>query len=117
MKQLKLTCLLAVLMSMVGAKVYAWDAYDAESRCYFDLDNTTMEATVTYNQPNTESPTYFGQVFIPSTIVKDGKTYTVTAIGKHAFAFCPLLTNVEIPNTVKTIYDYAFQNAGLDRCM
>ena len=33
-------------------------------------------------------------------------------IGEHAFAFCSVLTRIDIPNSVKIIGDYAFQNSS-----
>ena len=45
---------------------------------------------------------------IPSTVVYDGNTYTVTEIGHYAFQACEMLESVSIPNTVKKIGIYVF---------
>ena len=45
---------------------------------------------------------------IPSTVVYDGNTYTVTEIGNYAFQACEMLESVSIPNTVKKIGIYVF---------
>lgn len=51
-----------------------------------------------------------GDLIIPAT-VSDGKTnYTVTEIGKRAFADCTDLTSVTIPNTVTSIGYFAFND-------
>ncbi len=47
-------------------------------------------------------------VVIPSTVVNNGTTYTVTRIGSYAFYGCSSLTAVEIPNSVTSIGDEAF---------
>lgn len=70
----------------------------------FDLDNG--EATVTYKDETYCS--YTGEVTIPETVNYGGLEYTVTGIGKAAFAYCDELTSVAIPNTVTSIGDYAF---------
>ena len=49
-------------------------------------------------------------IVIPETVEIDGKTYTVTSIGKDAFEYCNKITNVSIPNTVVEISSYAFFN-------
>ena len=49
-----------------------------------------------------------GDVVIPETFEHDGKTYTVTSIGEHAFYECSTLTSIEIPEGVKTIGEGAF---------
>ena len=51
---------------------------------------------------------YAGDIIIPETIVYDGVTCYVTAIGKTAFADCFELTSISIPPSVKTIKGYAF---------
>ena len=45
---------------------------------------------------------------IPSTVVYNGTTYSVTSIGKEAFYMYSNLTSVEIPNSVTSIGYYAF---------
>lgn len=54
-----------------------------------------------------------GTITIPSTVVIDGETYTVVRIGDYAFCFRYKITNVIIPNTVKSIGRYAFYHTGI----
>ena len=70
----------------------------------FDLDKG--EATVTYKDETYYS--YRGEVIIPETVNYGGLEYTVTGIGKAAFAYCDELMSVTIPHTVTSIGDYAF---------
>ena len=54
-----------------------------------------------------------GDVVIPETFEHDGKTYTVTSIGEHAFYECSELTSIEIPEGVKTIGEGAFGHCSM----
>ena len=51
---------------------------------------------------------YFGTVIIPSSVEYDGKTYSVTSIGDHAFFNCRKVTSITIPNSVISIKESAF---------
>jgi len=51
---------------------------------------------------------YSGSVVIPESITYEGAEYSVTSIGAAAFASCPYLTSVTIPNSVKSIGWTAF---------
>ena len=58
---------------------------------------------------------YTGAIRIPSRIIKDGVTYTVTSIENMAFYYCEELTSVKIPETVTTIGQSAFYHCeGLE---
>ena len=56
---------------------------------------------------------YQGKVVIPATIQRDGKTYKVTAIDEEAFRDCESLTEVVLPEGLKSIGYMAFDNCGL----
>ncbi len=49
-----------------------------------------------------------------SNVIKDAFVipYSVTSVGKYAFANCDQLTSVTIPNSVTSIGDYVFQNCS-----
>ena len=106
MRKLQLSFLLAILMSMVGTKAFA---YDAEiDGIYYNFSNNG--ATVTYKayeQWNYFSD-YTGEVSIPGSVTYNGTTYSVTSIGNYAFCGCSSLTSVTIPESVTSIGEYAF---------
>lgn len=52
---------------------------------------------------------YSGDIVLPSSVTYNGKTYTVTSILSYAFSG-DKITSVNIPNTVTTIYESAFEN-------
>ena len=51
---------------------------------------------------------YGGVVVIPSEVTYNGKTYSVTSIGDHAFKNCSSLTSITIPESVTSIGHFAF---------
>lgn len=59
--------------------------------------------------PNTNS--YKGAYNVPSTVVIDGKTYTVNEIGNGAFARCWDVTGVTLPPTIERIDSQAFASS------
>ena len=74
---------------------------------YYDLNKTEKTATVTYKY--LEGDSYSGSLSIPSSVIYNGSTYSVTTIGSRAFFGCSRLTgSLSIPNSVKKIEDFAF---------
>ena len=113
MKQIKLTFLLTVLISMVGAKSFAHDigVKNADGvTIYYNYINNSTELEVTYRGSNSSeySNEYTGNVVIPSEVTYNTKIYKVTSIGKSAFYLCDGLTSVSIPNSVTSIGSSAF---------
>ena len=111
MKQIKLTFLLAVLMSMVGAKSFAYDieVKNADGvTIYYNYINNSTELEVTYrgSSASSYSNDYTGNVVIPSEVTYNNKTYSVTSIGENAFYGCYGLTSVTIPNSVTNKFQY-----------
>ena len=71
---------------------------------YYDLNTSARTATLTYE--TTTSSNYSslqGEVVIPSTVVYNGVTFTVTTISDKAFANCVSLTSISIPGTVTSV--------------
>ena len=108
MKQiLKLSLLLlAILLPATAA------AYDFEvDGIYYNIIKGN-EAEVTYggNMDGTPPPSYSGNVTIPSSVIYEGTTYDVTAIGYFAFISCRELKKITISNSVTSIGNGAFSD-------
>ena len=99
---LKAVLFLAALLTGLHAS-----AYDFESGgLYYNFNETAGTVSVTYNN----DVKYSGDIVIPSTVVHDGITYTVTGIGEVAFGRSGI-TSVKMPNTITTIRYSAFENS------
>ena len=108
MKKLILTLFVFIL------SLTSW-AYIVDGISYTVYDNQDKKtATVTYNvttitgSSTTYSSNYSGDIKIPETIIVNGTTYTVTAIGDIAFKGCSGLTSITIPKSVTSIGNEAF---------
>lgn len=53
-----------------------------------------------------------GKVIIPQYVTYDSNTYTVSAIGQNAFAYCSDMTGIVIPEGIVTIGDSAFNGCS-----
>lgn len=101
MKKSLLTLVLAL------ATIASTWAYDAEiDGIFYNLDNESQTASVTYKGRDT----YSGTVNIPPTITYEGISFEVTSIGDFAFSGSTQLNLVNIPYTVTSIGEYAFQS-------
>ena len=96
-------CALALALAIFAAVAPApgTDGTEAQSDGVL-YEVTGTEATVTGFDGEGEA------VVIPSEVVIDGTTYTVTAISEEAFSGCTYLSSVEIPSTVTHIGERAF---------
>ena len=118
MKQLHISFLLTVLMSMVGAKAFAHDiavANDDGVMIYYNYTNGQSELEVTYQGSfySTYSNEYSGKLIIPEDVTYNGITRKVTSIGASAFRSCTEMVSVVIPNSVTAIGSYAFYGCSL----
>ena len=110
-KQSFITILLTVLMSMIGAKAFAYDISDKTSgkTIYYNYINNKTELQVTYSySPSLNNNDYSGYVRIPESFRYSGHLYYVRSIGNSAFYGCYGLKDVTIPSSVKTIGNSAF---------
>ena len=99
---LKFALFLAILYSFTTA--YAYD-FEVDGIYYNITSSTNNTVEVTYKDTNYES--YGEDVIIPSTVSRNGTTYTVTAIGDKAF-YNSSVSNVTISETITSIGDSAF---------
>ena len=97
MKQTLLSLLIMLLPLLAHAEAVEIDGI------YYNLIAKVKTAEVTTN-PNG----YKGNVVIPSSVVYNDVTYSVTSIGESAFKSCSELTSITIPNSVTSIGNYAF---------
>ncbi len=72
-----------------------------------------VKCTVQKNRKTVEIVKFTGKdclrdISIPSTVVFEGKTYSVTSIGREAFFRCYGLRSIHIPESIKSIGKYAF---------
>lgn len=78
---------------------------------YYYLDEENKTAEVTYEELVSDNNyPELTSVTIPETVTFNSTTYSVTSIGRYAFALCFGLTSVEIPNSVTSINQYAFMD-------
>ncbi|MDE5881583.1 MAG: leucine-rich repeat domain-containing protein [Muribaculaceae bacterium] len=107
-------CILLVLW-IIGAKAESVKV----DNLYYNLFEETLTASVTYNFDTPDENDRFNyihlpsEIVIPSTIVVDNKTYTVTSIGLQAFASCEQLESVSLPSSLTKIGSEAFSYTGL----
>ena len=102
MKQKILLLLLGTLL-WLPAMAFEYE-YEGQTLIYAVLDKDAKTCKVDKNSGVS------GSVIIPSVAIDNDVEYTVTEIGRFAFADCSGLTSVEIPNSVTKIGNYAFRD-------
>ena len=108
MKQICKIILFALLMSIAGAKVFAYDfAIDNSDgiTIYYNYINDGKDLEVTSKDFHGD---YSGVVVIPEEVTYMNRTRKVTSIGVRAFMECFDLTSIKIPQSVTSIGNDAF---------
>ena len=98
--------IIAVAIMMLSLQAMAYDfPYAHQGKVlYYNITSENTVAVTYYKSNNYVS----GDVVIPSTVTRNGTTYSVTSIGDYAFRNCSSLTSVTIPTGVTSIGDRAF---------
>lgn len=92
-----------MLIVMLGCAVTTFAHDFIIDGVYYTVDTTTLEATVSGCEAQQINP----RLEIPETVTWEGISYTVTAIKQHSLGHNSTLTELIVPNTVKTIGTYA----------
>ena len=104
------------LLFVFCASILCSWAHDFEvNGFYYDITSSTdLAVAVTYkgSSYSSYSDEYSGAVTIPSTVIYNSKTYSVTSIGDWAFYGCSSLTAITIPESVKSIGRFAFSRCS-----
>ena len=112
MKTTILKSVITVLVALFSLNAFA---YDVEiDGIYYKLDTEKKTAEVSPREANAtvNGNAYWGDVYIPESIISDGIKYSVVVIGNAAFINCSGLTSVTIPNSVTSIGNGAFKNCS-----
>lgn len=108
----KLLIFFFILVSGVGAICASDTQVDG---IWYDFDSATQTATVTYRGNSSEeyADEYSGSVVIPSSVIYNAATYTVTSIRSDAFYRCKSLSAITIPESVTSIEAGSFSECAL----
>lgn len=100
--------IIALLCSCIlSLSIYAHD-FVVDGLCYNVIDYSSSTCCVTK-----KTPSYHGDIIIPSIVNHGGKKYIVTEIGNEAFSFSNLVS-VNIPESIVKIGKYAFWGTVID---
>lgn len=103
-------------LSVALALAFGVYAYDFKSGdLYYDITSNVepYTAQVTYQDDTSANYSGLTTVVIPSTVIYDGRTYSVTKIGDLSFYECSSLNSVTIPESVTRIGQEVFAYSGL----
>jgi hypothetical protein len=84
-----------------------------DNKLHYTLNEETQTATLITSSLAELKPIIDGELIIPDTVVSNGKTYVVTAIGNNVFKDNSTITTVVIPSTVTQIGDSAFYGSSI----
>ena len=109
----KWVCLLAFIVAGHSLKAYDFSAVAPSGQTlYYNIVSGHAEVTCPTQSWNGFS-TPVGRVVVPSSVVHNGVTYQVTAIGAWAFGDCKNIVTVSLPECIQDIKPHAFRCCSL----
>lgn len=106
-KVLLITFILMTLVVSQNVKAYDFSYTYNGKTLYYNIIGGNAEVTYMSLPPATNN--YIsGNIIIPSNVIYNGNSYSVTSIGSYAFDSCVNLASVIIPNSVISIGNLAF---------
>lgn len=106
------TTLLTIAMLLCCISASAHD-FEVDGIYYNITSNEDLTVEVSFKGNSFSSSIYdkyIGKVVVPEKVSYNGRIYSVTSIGEHAFDGCESLASITIPNSVTSIGDSAFMN-------
>lgn len=100
-------CLLLILVANVHFS-YAYYTFKEGEFYYNVYDEYNLQVSIGSGEEQ-----YSGNLVIPTSVVHNGITYTVSAINEYAFRDCLDLESVTLHSGIKVIGDAAFQNTRI----
>ena len=112
---MKIKLILLSLMLLFNLNCEAWD-FMVDNIGYTIISDQEMIVHVSSYDEQTDSY----NLYIPETVTKYDKTYTVVGIDKNSFGYNSEITNIYIPKTISSISEEAFgsvslQNINIDK--
>lgn len=109
---MRINSLIIAIFCTIICSAHDFSVMDGNNTLFYNITDTIKnEVELTYSGSIRDlHKSYVGDLIIKRLVTYKGKSYKVTAIGRKAFADNNLLTSVEIPNAVRRIDDFAFEN-------